>query len=832
MKRRFPVQGVPRGPIVLWLLLAGSVASAAQPHLQGRSVSAALRGLEDAGLQFLYSSELLPDDVLVRVEPVSKDRLEIARAILLPYGLTVRAVRPPLYAVVRIATGNQPLMRVLGRVLDAETGAAVIGARVELLPLGRVVWTDIAGRYAFEAPAANGYALRVTAADYASAEVRSASDIALQRTAIAEVVVNSSRYVLATLRDNNLLRVSGVTLAGQPSLGDDPVRALAHLPGVAQNGVSAESIVRGGEPNEVLISLDGFPLRQAFHLAQYQSPFSVIDASIVDHVDVFTGGFPVRYGNRLSGVFDIQTRHATATPQRAVGVSFFDVHARAGGTARDHDLQWLAAGRVSTLATAFDRFAVSLGRPDYADVFAKLSYRQTPQLRWTGALLGSRDALSIVEENRESAQLEGRAVYGWLRGDFQPNKTFAGSVWLGHSQLDTERQGTADNPDIATGAVDDRRSSQFWDLRGRMQWQWRDNRSLEAGIDWADEAAHYQYQSSVIFSPYVAPLRQRPAQQLSSTDLRPHLTRTALFAADRWRFSDRWTSELGLRAQYQTVAAGAAAWTFDPRVALHWALDQRTSLRLHWGRFHQSDEVQQLRVEDGVLQFPKAQQADHIVLALERQLAAGIGLRIEVFQKSQWHPRPRFENLLNPLALLPELAVDRTRLDPEEAEIRGVELSVVQEIGSWNYWVNASVAKAIDIFDTQTSPRGWDQRYGLAAGVDWQHGPWRLGAVLESHSGWPTTPLLRGADGSFVLGTRNADRLPPFTSIDVRAEYRRPLRLGSLSLALQVTNLTNRRNICCTEVDVDRGLDGIPALDAEPRKWLPVVPSLKIDWEF
>ena len=40
-------------------------------------------------------------------------------------------------------------------------------------------------------------------------------------------------------------------------------------------------------------------------------------------------------------------------------------------------------------------------------------------------------------------------------------------------------------------------------------------------------------------------------------------------------------------------------------------------------------------------------------------------------------------------------------------------------------------------------------------------------------------------DGDAVLGPRNSDRLPSFATLDVRVEYRRPLAVGSLAVALE-----------------------------------------------
>ena len=60
------------------------------------------------------------------------------------------------------------------------------------------------------------------------------------------------------------------------------------------------------------------------------------------------------------------------------------------------------------------------------------------------------------------------------------------------------------------------------------------------------------------------------------------------------------------------------------------------------------------------------------------------------------------------------------------------------------------------------------------------------------HRGWPTT---RVEDSS--LGVRNAARFEARGSLDLRAEYRKPVSIGSFALTFEVTNAVNIGNTCC-----------------------------------
>ncbi|MGB3586792.1 MAG: TonB-dependent receptor plug domain-containing protein, partial [Tunicatimonas sp.] len=63
--------------------------------------------------------------------------------------------------------------------------------------------------------------------------------------------------------------------------------------------------VRGGGPDQNLILLDGVPVYNASHLFGF---FSVFNADAINNVQLIKGGFPARYGGRLSSVIDISMK--------------------------------------------------------------------------------------------------------------------------------------------------------------------------------------------------------------------------------------------------------------------------------------------------------------------------------------------------------------------------------------------------------------------------------------------------------------------------------------------------------------------------------------------
>ena len=91
-------------------------------------------------------------------------------------------------------------------------------------------------------------------------------------------------------------------LLGEP----DVLKVIQLLPGV-QSGTEGTSgiYVRGGGPDQNLFLLDGVPVYNASHLFGF---FSVFNPAAINTVKLYKGGFPARFGGRLSSVVDIRMK--------------------------------------------------------------------------------------------------------------------------------------------------------------------------------------------------------------------------------------------------------------------------------------------------------------------------------------------------------------------------------------------------------------------------------------------------------------------------------------------------------------------------------------------
>ena len=239
---------------------------------------------------------------------------------------------------------------------------------------------------------------------------------------------------------------------------------------------------------------------------------------------------------------------------------------------------------------------------------------------------------------------------------------------------------------------------------------------------------------------------------------------------------DELFAELGLRWDKQV---GINDHQVSPRINLRYAVGADTVARLGWGRFYQSQRLNELQVEDGVEGFYPAQQAEHWLASVEHRFVGGTAIRIEAYRKNLTDSRPRYENLFSPLELFPEARWDRILVAPDGGRSQGVEVIVKKQDGErLNWWFSYVLAKAEDEIDGKMVLRSWDQRHAASFGLNVSlPRRWNLNLGGAYHSGWPTTEVsgeIIGWDDQgepeveLIFGPRNGERFPSYLRFDLR----------------------------------------------------------------
>lgn len=209
-----------------------------------------------------------------------------------------------------------PQFTISGYLIDEKTQDPLIGATILEPKTYKGTTTNIEGFYSLTLPVGK-HQLVCSYIGYQpmAADVEIQKNVTLnfnmnEGAALKEVVVEASehgesRHELNSVSSHNM---SVETIKQLPSLlGEaDVVRAMQLLPGVQSGAEGASGLfVRGGGPDQNLFLLDGVPVYNANHLFGF---ISIFDSEVLKKTSIIKGGFPARYGGRLSSVLEIDTR--------------------------------------------------------------------------------------------------------------------------------------------------------------------------------------------------------------------------------------------------------------------------------------------------------------------------------------------------------------------------------------------------------------------------------------------------------------------------------------------------------------------------------------------
>ena len=653
-----------------------------------------------------------------------------------------------------------------------------------------------------------------------------------------EIVVTAGRYAMGDVAGRQTLTRNQI--ARTPHIADDPLRVIRQLPGITGTDFSANLHVRGGARDETAILVDGVRIFDPFHLKNFSGALGVIDAGIVESVDIMTGGFGAEYGDRMSGIVAMRTLDPAETPETTMGVSFVNAFVRSRGPMDDGRGHWMLSVRRGYLDWLF-KLIDSSGdfTPRYWDVFAKADHALGDATVLTGSGLFARDELRYVESSGalESSLGDADSAYVWLSASTRWSAGLQSDTVFSYSGVERARH-NADQDLGLSSQVDDWRDFGFWALRSDWRWQAGQGLLMRFGGEVRYSSADYDYaRKGCLARPF-------PSGACVDNSFAADLTLAgesyALYASARWELLPGGVLDIGLRADRQTFA-GVADDQLSPRLGLAWNVGERGALTLSAGAYYQSQQPEELAVEDGETSLAPAEHARQYAVTFSQGVGEYAKWRAELYEKRYRDLRLRYENLFDSFEVVSESRPDRVGLRPQDARVRGASFSFETTFGDN---VEASLTygwqQTRDRFSTGSAPRSWDESHSLIGSLSWEIGAWTMGAFATARAGWPTTPLTVQVtelpSGLYIesdVGERNSLRLPTYARVDLRFSRVKRFPNGDLSYFLELYNATNRSNRCCADEvkiypDGQGGWVTRPAYD----DWLPLLPSFGFTYTF
>ena len=702
-----------------------------------------------------------------------------------------------------------------GVVRASKTGEAVAGATVLIVGtrLGAIV--DTGGRYTIADVPAGWVTVRARflgfvdgnqTVDLAEGETKTV-DFSLDQSVatLGEVRTEAKaaeREAFETKPNLGVTMIPGKVLSTVPRLGEaDVLRAAQLLPGVeARNDFTAGLNVRGGEADQNLILMDGYPIFNPFHLGGLFGTF--IDGS-VGELELRTGGFPAPYGGRLSSVLNVVSPEETRPGLHGQStISMLSTSAVLDGTVNNGLGSWLIAGR----RTYADQVLKALGRdavPYYfADGQAHVSYRLSPTTSIGFTLYNGRDDLKGDLASADSVADGGSLSFWW--GNRVAGTTithaFASATATQHVSYTLFHT----NLDLGDGALQLDDQVRETSLRGSLDFHVNGVHAPSIGYDVTKDDLAYTLGST--------------DASVSVIDNRQHPMSFGLYGDDVWRPTTHVMLEGGLR--YERLQ-GSGWQGFSPRLSAKYFINKDFALTAAVGRYSQwlhslAKEDIPIRLFDFWTSSDRSipvSRATHYVLGAESWFGSSRFIRLETYVK-------HYDRLLEPNPK------DDPRLQGDEYESivgksYGADLLVRQiERGRWGGWLaytytyNTRTNDLLTFYPGQDrrnnlnivatfkqSPKVlWSGRFGYASGTPFTDivGEIRRLNYDPSSSQWDTQ---QRPTTQPIGGVRNASRYPPTQRLDFTVT--RDLGGGRVKATpfLSLINAYNAKNVFMYQFD-------------------------------
>ncbi len=228
---------------------------------------------------------------------------------------------------------------------------------------------------------------------------------------LKEVTILSNPFKRNAETPLSVQSLSAQEIRSNPGGNFDISRVIQAFPGVggtsgSVGGYRNDLIIRGGAPNENVYYLDGIEVPVINHFATQGSaggPTGIINTSFIQDVNLYTGAFPAKYDNVLSGILQLKQRDANPNKiQHNVRLSATEVAYSADGPITNK-ISFLASARRSYLQLLFKALQIPI-QPSYWDFQYKINYKINNKLTFYTLAIGAIDNFSFITPDNLTAE--------------------------------------------------------------------------------------------------------------------------------------------------------------------------------------------------------------------------------------------------------------------------------------------------------------------------------------------------------------------------------------------------------------------------------------------
>ncbi|MBL7921745.1 MAG: TonB-dependent receptor [Bacteroidia bacterium] len=360
----------------------------------------------------------------------------------------------------------------------------------------------------------------------------------------------------------------------------DVLKVIQLMPGVQKGSEGSSGIyVRGGGPDQNLIILDEAPVYNATHLFGF---FSVFNGDALKSVELIKGGFPSRYGGRLSSVIDLQMKDGNKEKIHGeAGIGIISSRLTLEGPILKDKCSFLVSGRRTYIDALIYPFLPEKNRGGYYfyDFNAKLNYvfNDKDRLYLSGYFGRDKFYFNTKSNNNES---KSNLNWGNATGTLRWNHLFGSRLFSNASLIFT-------NYKLGIGASE-KYGSDFFNLTYNSTIR---DLGFKYNFDFMPTPDHYiRYGINSTwhyFVPQAIVIKSSSPSGNSNNASKPINTfESGIFIEDDWKMTQHLRGNFGVRVS-SFNSNGDNFFNPEPRAALRYLFKNDFSLKASYALMNQ-----------------------------------------------------------------------------------------------------------------------------------------------------------------------------------------------------------------------------------------------------
>lgn len=703
---------------------------------------------------------------------------------------------------------------VSGIVVDKSTREPLPSATVQILGTSLGASSNGEGKFMITGVAYGTYQVRASIVGYepeiiSDVVVASARNVDLRfelheaAIGLEGVEVRANYFQRSPDAPVSIQNLSYEEIRRSPGGFEDVIRAISVLPGVAQVQAGRNDlVVRGGAPSENLFTVDNIEIPNINHFGTQGSsggPLSFINLDFVRETSFSTGGFGVRYGDRLSSVLNITLRDGRSDRlggKATISATQFGLNLEgpvgSSGT-------FLFSARRSYLDFIFKAAGFSFV-PEYWDLLGRANYTIDEHNEVTFLAVGAIDDVSWFDRNADdrfkNSRVLGTAQRQYASGFSWRNLFSHGFATLTLSRSYVSYNGTQ-RDSLLNPIFMNRSNEGETGLRADVVYKVSPAVELSAGAS----VKNIRFLTNLALPGYVTTFGDTLDIQVN--DYASRATKASSYVQASGHPFDRLTLTLGGRFDYFDLIDRKA--TFAPRGSLGYEFTPLTSASASIGRYYQSPSYIWL-VSNPANRDLRPIAVDQYILGVEHLLQADLKVRVEGFLK---HYTDYPASLDRPYLVLANTGGGFEGSDDNFASFGldrlvsggrgrsyGLEVLVQKKLSDSPVYGLASLTVARSRFtalDGVERPGAFEQDViiNLSGGYMFDE-HWSGSMKFRFATGRPYTPFT--AQGTQDVAAYNSARVDPLHGLDVRVERRWNFAAWNLIAYIDIQNIYNYKN--------------------------------------